>query len=284
MGPQDCLPYPLASALPLVTVGLPIGGRDWQVTCVQNQDLLLDAAENLEYFPYGLLLWEAGVALARHLLEGRLPLSGRQVLELGAGVGLPGIVARSGGAEVWQTDHLESALALSRFNAMQNGVSGIRYFRSDWTTWTHETRYDLVLGADILYQRDMHYYLEAIFRRNVAPGGALLLSDPGRPQALEFAASLEKHGWAVLLETEVIVLSGQPEPQRPVEVALYTVTRLEAPRRAGRKGAASCLGPPHDPDGREGSGLPTLTATSQDGWQSSASGMLPRCDPPVCPL
>ena len=73
---------------------------------MQDQDALLDFAEELEHFPYGFLLWEASVALARKLAANPSLVAGKRVLELGAGVGLaPGIVARSLGAEVWQTDH-----------------------------------------------------------------------------------------------------------------------------------------------------------------------------------
>ena len=54
---------------------------------------------------------------------------------------------------------------------------------------------DLLLGADILYERIMHPYLEPIFRQNLASGGQLILADPSRPQALTFIADLEKRGW-----------------------------------------------------------------------------------------
>ena len=103
----------LEAKYPLVTVGIAVGERVWNITCVQDQDALLDFAEELEHFPYGFLLWEASVALAPKLAANPNLVAGKRVLELGAGVGLPGIVARSLGAEVWQTDHQARVRALA---------------------------------------------------------------------------------------------------------------------------------------------------------------------------
>ena len=61
----------------------------------------------------------------------------------GAGVGLPGLVARSLGAEVWQTDNLTAALEIARLNARANEVGGITRFTADWMRWTDDRLYDV---------------------------------------------------------------------------------------------------------------------------------------------
>jgi predicted nicotinamide N-methyase len=218
-------PESLVRKVPLGTVAVPVGDRVWKITCVQNQDALLDAAESFAHFPYGFLLWESAVGLARLLAARSELIAGKRALELGAGVGLPGLVARSLGADVWQTDHQPDALALARFNARQNGVEGMNSFLADWYDWSHTMRYEVILGADILYQRDAHYHLEQIFHQNLAPGGRLLLSDPTRPQALEFAAHLEKSGWRIALETDRVLLDETGCENMPVDVALLIGTR-----------------------------------------------------------
>jgi predicted nicotinamide N-methyase len=135
-------------------------------------------------------------------------------------MGLPGLIACSLGATVWQTDHEARALALAQSNAAQNGVSGIQHFVADWRTWAHDVQYDVILGADILYERAMHPYLAPIFRQNLAPGGCLLLADPSRPQALEFIAALETQGWRFAITMQTVSLSTTSETGKPVEVAL----------------------------------------------------------------
>ncbi len=213
-------PTTLGSKLPWETVSLGVGDRTWQLTCVRSRAGLAADTAHLEHDLYGFLLWESAVGLARHLAQQAAAVRGKQVLELGAGVGLPGLVAQAVGATVCQTDYQAAALALTQWNAQQNGIAGIETFLADWRAWRHPPRYDLILGADILYDATLHFYLEAIFRKNLLPGGQLLLADPGRPQALDFAIQLEAHGWRIELHT-VRVPTLQPESSvSPVEITL----------------------------------------------------------------
>jgi predicted nicotinamide N-methyase len=215
---------PWLAQLPLETVDLAIGDQLWHVNAVQNQDALLDMADQLEHIPYGFLLWESAVALANLLVIQADQVRNKRVLELGAGVGLPGLVARSLGAEVWQTDHEPKALALAALNAWQNGITGLHHFLADWTDWTHTDCYDFLLGADILYERAMQPYLEGIFQQTLAPGGRLLLADPSRPQAFAFVAEMEKRGWRFEIEMQMIQLPDQRRASQPVEVVLLTAS------------------------------------------------------------
>jgi predicted nicotinamide N-methyase len=209
--------------VPLHTLPLTIGEHCWQITTATDQSAFSEISQHLDYFPHGLLLWEAAVGLAHWLQNERKVKPSQRVLELGCGVGLPGLVARALGAEVWQTDHLAVALAVAALNAEQNNVAGINYFLADWREWSHSPQYDLILGTDILYARLRHFYLERIFYKNLAPGGSLLLSDPGRPQTLEFVTELEARGWTIELATHTV--TALQEPHEPVEISLFECRR-----------------------------------------------------------
>lgn len=220
--PTDPNQPPLARQLPLTTIPLIIGDRTWQITCVRSRAGLAADGEHREHDLFGFLLWESAVGLAQHLTLQAKQLHQKQVLELGAGVGLPGLVAHALGATVRQTDYQPDALALTQWNARRNGITTIETFLADWRTWRHAPRYDFILGADILYDATLHFYLESIFRKNLQPGGRLLLSDPGRSQALDFAIQLEQHGWRIEIQT---VTTPAIQPERalpPVEVTLLT--------------------------------------------------------------
>jgi predicted nicotinamide N-methyase len=220
----------LADRFPLEAVDLPIGDRLWHVTCVTDQDALLDGIVEVEHVPYGFLLWESAVALAQLLVQRGDELPGKRVLELGAGVGLAGVVAQSLGAEVWQTDHRADLLVLAEQNARQNEVAVPHQFLADWRTWDHMPQYDFILGADILYERAMHQYLAPIFQQNLAPGGKLLLADPSRPQALELIAQLETAGWHIDITMQTLLLPLLKRNNKPANVALLICRQSEIER------------------------------------------------------
>lgn len=187
----------LPAGLPLATFDLDVAGRRWSIRAVRDQDALLDAAEQFAHVPYGLLLWESAVSLARALAERPTLCRGRSVLEIGCGVGLAGIVAAGLGGNVVQTDHEPAVLALAAANAEQNGITGISQRLADWRAWPLSERFDLVLGADVLYEAAMHDAVARVIDASLAPGGTVLLADPGRPNTLPFLGALERKGWRV---------------------------------------------------------------------------------------
>lgn len=181
----------------LVTFDLRAAGRDWRVRAVRNQDALLAAAERFDQFPFGLLLWESAPVLADVVAEVPELVAGKRVLELGAGAGFAGIVAAALGGRVKQTDHAEEALALARMNAAMNGVTGIEVGLGDWNAWAEEERFDLILGSDVLYDREVFKPLMAILERNLAAGGRVLITDPGRGDTPKFLSVMRLAGWEV---------------------------------------------------------------------------------------
>src|SRR5262245_21110062 len=93
--------------LPLEEVELAVGDRTWTISHTGavislDEEVAFLRGENTTRRPYGIVLWPSAIALA-HEVASRA-LDGARVLELGAGTGLPGIVAASAGARVVQTD------------------------------------------------------------------------------------------------------------------------------------------------------------------------------------
>ncbi len=180
----------------------------------------LETDADLDAFPYGLVLWPSAIALAERLASPSSGLAGKRVLELGAGIGLPGLAAQDGGAQVTQTDHQPLPLALARLNARQNGVTGITQRLGDWRDFPPLPPFDLVVGSDILYERSLHGALYDLLPRLLVPGGLLLLSDPIRPPALDFADGLEARGWRLDMESRPTTWAGELK-----EIALFTARR-----------------------------------------------------------
>ena len=164
---------------------VPVPGRTIRITRPRDSEELLDdeAFESDEFLPYWAELWPSGLALAREVAA--LDLSGRRVLEVGCGLGLPAIAAALAGADVVASDWSEEALAFAALNARENGVA-LRTLRCSWASAEplfDGGPWDLVLAADVLYER-----------RDVPPLSRLLaglrsdalVATPERPAVREF--------------------------------------------------------------------------------------------------
>jgi predicted nicotinamide N-methyase len=104
----------------------------------------------LEEPPYWCFCWASGLVLARWLAAHPEWVRGKRVLDFGAGSGVAAIAAAKAGAlEVVACDLDPLALAACRANAALNGVQ-LRY-AADF--FDEADRYDLIIVADVLYDR-----------------------------------------------------------------------------------------------------------------------------------
>lgn len=131
----------------------------------ENMDRAFDAEETrriLDAPPYWCFCWASGLALARWLAERPERVRGQRVLGFGAGSGVAGIAAaQAGAAEVVACDLDPQALAACRANAALNGVE--LGYSADF--FAEAERFDLILAADVLYDRANLPLLDAFLSR-----------------------------------------------------------------------------------------------------------------------
>ncbi len=164
---------------------------------------LLDAIDAARFrederMPYWAELWPAAIAFAERILEGGLPLRGRDVLELGSGLGLAGIAAALVGArEVTFSDYFEQALAFSAANATLNGIERFQTLHLDWREpWTPR-RYEVVIGSDLLYETRNLVPVLLTLQSALEPAGIAYIADPDRYTASAFTPLASTHGFNV---------------------------------------------------------------------------------------
>jgi methyltransferase-like protein 23 len=215
-----------AGEVPLHESRLRAGAREWTIlhtgAVLTHEDEARVIGEQRDRLPYGVALWPAAIALAHEVAARADAFHDRWVLELGAGTGLPGLVAASLGGRVVQTDRDELALAVCKRNGARNGVRTIEHRLVDWAAWDDARPYEWILGADILYGETTHPHLRRIFATNLAPGGRVLLADPFRAVSLRLLEALEADGWAIALSKWQV---GEEAAMRPVGLFELTPPR-----------------------------------------------------------
>ena len=145
---------------------------------------VLEAALREDAFepPYWAELWPSGIALAGVLAK--RDLTGLRVIELGCGLALPSLAAKARGAIVLATDRDPQALGYARRNGLETMVV-------DLADPPDLPRFDLAIGADVLYERGFAEGL-AVLLPQLAD--ELLLAVPTRPKSPERCAAIAP-GW-----------------------------------------------------------------------------------------
>ena len=180
---------------------LQIGDVELTLVRPAEPESLLDeeAFADDEFMPYWAELWPAGVALAEALPT---DLSGMRVVELGAGLGVPSLVAAARGAHVTAVDWAADAIALLGRNAASNDLS-LAAVHADWRRF--DGSFDLVLAADVLYEARNVEPLAGLVSR-IAPRALVGLA--GRPYERDFLervgelARVREHGKVARIELD----------------------------------------------------------------------------------
>ena len=128
--------------------------------------------------PFWAFAWAGGQALARHLLDNRALVAGRQVLDFASGSGLVAIAAaKAGAARVVACDIDAFAAAAIDLNAEANGVA-VEARLADLVGL--DEGWEVICAGDVCYERAMAEaviaWLEGLSRR----GATVLIGDPGR--------------------------------------------------------------------------------------------------------
>ncbi|MGU3538466.1 class I SAM-dependent methyltransferase [Methylobacterium sp. A54F] len=130
--------------------------------------------------PFWAFAWAGGQALARYVLDNPEIAAGHRVLDFAAGSGLVGIAAAlAGAAHVTASDLDPFAIPAIGLNAAANGVADrVTAAGEDLIGTAPEA--DLVLAADIFYERDLAGAVGDWLGDLHARGMTVLIGDPGR--------------------------------------------------------------------------------------------------------
>jgi predicted nicotinamide N-methyase len=176
-----------------------LGNKSIKIKIVKNSEEILIDSLDADETPLWVELWPSSLAIAKWLWASQC-IEGKTVLELGAGLGLPGIVAGLKGAYVLQTDYASEALEVARETACMNNLPNVKTAIADWRHFEISDTFDYIIGSDILYHPDLNPFLKSIFLNNLSPGGKIIMAEAGRKGSLDFIEELRLAGWDILEE------------------------------------------------------------------------------------
>ncbi|XP_061867119.1 histone-arginine methyltransferase METTL23 isoform X2 [Colius striatus] len=119
---------------------------------------------------YGMYVWPCAVVLAQYVWVQRSGLRGKRVLEVGAGVSLPGVLAARCGAAVILSDseELPQCLQMCRRSCLMNGLPHVPVLGLTWGRISPEllslTPIDVILGSDVFFDpKDFEDILTTVY-------------------------------------------------------------------------------------------------------------------------
>ena len=126
----------------------------------------------------GLKVWECAFDLVHYLSELECDFTGKSVLELGCGAGLPGIFALTKGAKnVHFQDYNPEVIDCTTVpNVLFNSEAGdkdiehkVKFYCGDWSKLTSElvggSKYDVILTSETIYSLDSQPKLLAVLKQ-----------------------------------------------------------------------------------------------------------------------
>ena len=186
---------------------LPFGPLRLDFTRVADPDVVLDRIvveedrrEKLSgqqrdgnelHLPYWAEVWDSAFGIGLFLVKNP---PRRSVLDLGCGMGLAGIVAAAMGARVLLGDLEADALLFAKLNTLPYS-NRVRIRKLNWQSDRLNQRFDLIIGADVLYDRAQWPFLEDFWKLHLENGGTVLLGEPGRQSGDMFIEWIASRGW-----------------------------------------------------------------------------------------
>ncbi|KAK6013715.1 hypothetical protein OSTOST_20944, partial [Ostertagia ostertagi] len=127
------------------------------------------------------VLWDSAIVLSEYLVTHPDLVRGHRVLELGAGLGLPSIVAAKLSAKRVMATDQPLAISLLRENIIANlreeEMSAVSIVPLDWATLPEEPlSANIILGADLVYNEEVFEALRKAIMQLITTDNFMLMA------------------------------------------------------------------------------------------------------------
>ncbi|MGA4633751.1 class I SAM-dependent methyltransferase [Pseudomonas solani] len=189
-----------------------VGGRDFHMQSLLDAEQFHDplgeaASRGITEDTWALFgqVWPAGEALAQKIAS--RDLTGLRVLEVGAGLCLASLVGHQRGGDMTASDIHPLIPAFLAENTRLNALPPMRYETCDWGGTEAFGEFDLIIGSDLLYDRDHQEDLADFIDRHSARSVEVLLVDPDRDDQQAFHHEMAELGYGMAITRADCVLA-----------------------------------------------------------------------------
>ncbi len=164
-----------------------VGDHALQLLKITDLEQILegkDPLKDVSSFPFWIRLWEAAIVLCEYIAAQPCE-PGTTLLELGAGLGAPGLMAAKVGYQVTLSDYEQLILDFERINAAASKLVNVNCLMLDWLNPPEMERFDVILGAEILFRDEFFQPLLNVLDKTLKPGGVVYLAHDVKRRSLE---------------------------------------------------------------------------------------------------
>lgn len=185
------------------TESVTLGGVEWRIRSLLDKQQFADPGNTsgaLGIPPAGWSLfgqvWPSARVLA--LAMQTHALHGQRVLEMGAGLALASLVMHRRGANVTVSDWHPLTEPFLKQNLRLNGLGPLTYEAGNWAADNPRLGlFDLLVGSDLLYERQQPAQLADFIHRHAAPGARVIIVDPDRGNRAAFGRAMAAQGFTL---------------------------------------------------------------------------------------
>jgi predicted nicotinamide N-methyase len=147
-------------------------------------------------------LWPSSQILAGLMQDWQL--DARRFLEIGCGLALASLVVHRRGGDITASDCHPLAETFLRDNLRRNGLPPMKYSTGNWLRPNPDLgRFDVLIGSDLLYERNHPEQLAEFIQRHARPCAEVLIIDPNRGNRSAFTRCMREAGFD-LTDTKTI--------------------------------------------------------------------------------
>lgn len=146
--------------------------------------------QNKIAFPYWSKVWPAALALSGYIIQQSHLIQDKNVLEVGAGLGLPSITTARFAKKVLCTDAAPEAVRVAAQSAAHQGLQNFSAAVLDWNDLPDDVEADVLLLSDVNYEPAQFAALQERVAVFLQKEKLVLLATPQRLMARDFIAPL----------------------------------------------------------------------------------------------